>query len=95
MNQVSNTQIQGVSHQQLMMDFDALLQKRLSQFKPSAEADDKFLTRQDVADMFGVSLPTVHAWDNAGILNNYKIGTKTFYKKSEVLACAKPIKREL
>lgn len=50
--------------------------------------DDLFITRLDVAEMFHITLPTVHAWANAGILKPYKIGNKTRFLKSEVKAAA-------
>lgn len=63
---------------------------------PGIENDaDKLITRQNVADIFGISLPTVHSWANTGILIAYKIGNKTRFKKSEVLQACKPIKEKI
>ncbi|MCH5690110.1 helix-turn-helix domain-containing protein [Niabella sp. W65] len=52
---------------------------------------DKFLSPIEVAEMFDVSLPTIHAWSNAGILRRLKIGTRTYYKQSEVMKAVKPV----
>jgi len=50
--------------------------------------EDRFITRTDVADMFQVSLPTIHGWMNKGILKPHKIGNKTRFLLSEVKAAA-------
>lgn len=68
------------------------LNKRLDELGSSPKSDpETFLTRQEVADLFKISLPTVHAWMNAGILKPYKIANKTRFLRSEVLAAAKDI----
>ena len=51
----------------------------------STKDDEELLTRKDVANMFSVSLVTVHDWCKANVLKPYKMGRKTFFKKSEVL----------
>jgi len=43
-----------------------------------------YITRREVARLFGISLVTVHDWTNKGILTAYKIGNKVFYKHVEV-----------
>ncbi|MDR2824833.1 MAG: helix-turn-helix domain-containing protein [Prevotellaceae bacterium] len=43
-----------------------------------------YITRREVAQLFGISLVTVHDWTNKGILTAYKIGNKVFYKRVEV-----------
>lgn len=43
-------------------------------------------TRQETANLLGVSLTTLFHWNNQGILNARKIGRKVFYSKDEVLA---------
>ena len=51
----------------------------------STKDDEELLTLKDVAGMFSVSLVTVHSWCNSEVLKPYKMGRKTFFKKSEVL----------
>ncbi|WP_142685945.1 helix-turn-helix domain-containing protein [Chitinophaga polysaccharea] len=71
--------------------FDSL-NKRLDELVTSPNSEQEtFLTRQEVADLFKISLPTVHAWMNAGILKPYKIANKTRFLRSEVLASVKDI----
>ena len=69
------------------------IQKELQELKEmlskvdnnSTKDDEELLTRKDVANMFSVSLVTVHDWCKANVLKPYKMGRKTFFKKSEVL----------
>lgn len=69
-----------------------LLKKVLDQIpQPQPQPDDIWMTRQEVAKMFGISLPTVHAWMTAGIIKPYKLGTKTRFKRAEVMAAPKQI----
>lgn len=70
-----------------------LLDAKLEMLKPLPN-EDPFITRQDVADMYRITLPTVHSWINAGILKPYKIGKKTRFLLSEVKAAAIPTKTQ-
>lgn len=45
----------------------------------------EFLTRKETAELFNVSLVTIHDWQNNGILKVYKMGTRSFFKYSELL----------
>lgn len=52
--------------------------------------EDKLMTRQEVADYFCVSIPTIHEWIHNDILKSYKTGNKTFFKQAEVKAALIP-----
>lgn len=86
-------QVENVNSQTLLQAVGDLLDLKISPLKGSAtpKETDPFITRQDVADLFKISLPTVHAWMNAGILTPYKIGNKTRFLLSEVKAAAVPV----
>jgi hypothetical protein len=61
--------------------------KELSSYltnNPSKEAKE-FLTRKQTADLFHVSLVTIHEWQNNGTLKVYKMGNRSFFKYSELL----------
>lgn len=58
----------------------------------SLSGDEPLLRRSDISQMFGVSLPTVHSWMNAGILPFHRIGGRTYFKKDEVMTALKSIK---
>lgn len=47
--------------------------------------EPEILTRRAVAELFNVSLVCIHDWTNKGLLKPYKMGNRTYYKRSEVL----------
>ncbi|MCE3297075.1 MAG: DNA-binding protein [Crocinitomicaceae bacterium] len=49
------------------------------------ESHKEILSRKEVAELFGVSLVTIHDWINTGILAPYKIGGRTFFKRSDLM----------
>ena len=52
----------------------------------TTSSNDELMTLEDVAILFNVTLPTVHSYVKKGILVKYKLGTKSFFKKDEVLS---------
>lgn len=55
--------------------------------KPQSPASDTlsdYITRREIANVFQISLVTVHDWTNKGILQAYKVGNRVYYKRSEV-----------
>lgn len=56
------------------------------------EGGDEIMRRSDIAELFGVSLVTVHAWMKSGQIPFHRIGGRTYFKKNEVMASLKPIK---
>lgn len=51
----------------------------------------EYLTRKNVADMFGVDVSTVHNWCKSKRLNPLGIGARVYFLRSEVEASVKPI----
>jgi excisionase family DNA binding protein len=43
-----------------------------------------YLTRADVASLFKISLVTVHQWTQQGIFKAYRLGTRVYFKRSEI-----------
>lgn len=62
--------------------------ENLNRFNPSSERDSpkEIMTRKEVAELFSVSLVTLHDWANSGIIKPYKVGNRTYYKRSELLS---------
>ena len=57
---------------------------QLKETQPTKE-DKDFLSRKETSQLFNVSLVTIHQWSNDKIIKPYKIGNRTFYKRSELL----------
>lgn len=58
---------------------------------PQPEAKD-LLTRKETAELLQVNIATIWRWTNSGKLNQYGIGGRTYYKRSEVLESVKSLK---
>lgn len=43
------------------------------------------LTRKETAELLGVSLVTIHDWSRSGIIHPYKLGNRTYFKRSEIM----------
>lgn len=64
------------------------IEESLSNFqKQENESSDQFgfLTRKETAEMLQVSYNTIHDWVRMGILKQYKIGNRTFFKREEII----------
>lgn len=59
--------------------------------EPQPEAKE-LLTRKETADLLNVNIATLWRWTNSGKLNQYGIGGRTYYKRSEVLESIKSLK---
>lgn len=63
------------------------IQELSNYLKASTQKKDEkeFLTRKEVAELFKVSLVTIHEWCNTGVLKHYKVGNRTYFKYTELL----------
>jgi hypothetical protein len=64
------------------------IKKELSELKDSINRNDlqnPHLTRRETAKYFDISLNCVNDWVRKGILKPYKVGQRTFFKRSELL----------
>ena len=80
--QISTEELTNLIKEGIKPELENLLKKCLSEFSK----EDEYLSRQDTADFFKVSLPTIHDWTKKGILKPYKMGNRTYYKKTELIA---------
>ena len=55
-----------------------------SLLEPSGTKKD-FLSRKETAEFFGVSVVTIHAWVNEGLISSYKMGNRTYFKRSQLI----------
>lgn len=79
----------GINVNQLLEKIGKLFDTRLGQINqaPSKENEQKFISRNEVALLLKISLPTLHEYTNYGFLQSYKIGKRVLYKHVEVLNC--------
>lgn len=91
MAQKTYLQVEAITSDALMMElekrFAKIIDTKLSKLQP-VQNEDRYISRQDVADMFRITLASVHNLMNAGILKPYKVGYKTRFLLSEVKMAA-------
>lgn len=62
----------------------------LKDFASSMHSDkDKLLSRQETADLLGISLVSLWDWTRKDIIPAYRIANKVRYKKTEVIEALK------
>ena len=47
--------------------------------------EDEFITRKDAAEFFQISIVCLHDWMKKGIVKHYKMGNRTYFKRSELV----------
>ena len=45
---------------------------------------EQYLTREEVSELFKISLSTIHNWTKRGILHPYQIGGRVYFKASDI-----------
>ncbi len=65
--------------------FDELVERTAQRFKQlEEEKEPRFYSRQEVADLLHVTLPTLHAMVQAGALNPQKVGGRVLFEAQAV-----------
>ena len=62
----------------------------LRQYSP--KPPNEYLTRKNVAEMFGVDVSTIHNWCKSGQLKPLGLGRRVYFLRSDVEASLIPIK---
>ena len=61
-----------------------LILEALEEFKKKESFKEEYLTRKEVAKLCKVSISTVSNWKNEVVLNAYGLGSRVYYKRSEI-----------
>jgi len=56
------------------------------------KVDHRLRTRKEVAEILGISLPTLHTWTKEGIIKAYRIGNSVRYKIEDIEQALQNIK---
>jgi hypothetical protein len=83
---MSTIQLIGLSKEDLKDLFGDVLKSEIRTLKKGMEPieGNNYLTRKEVAQMFKIDLSSVHNWSKKGILKPYQIGSRVYYKLSEI-----------
>ena len=88
---MSNGIIINVSTNELVNLISQSVKKELRDFashpkvKELNQNNKPHFTRKEAASFFDVSLNCINDWSRKGILKPYKVGQRTYFKKSECL----------
>jgi len=83
---MSNFQFIQVTPEDLAVLIKESVKQSLPDFPIQKDSDQKeILTRSETAHLFSISLVCLHDWIKKGILKPYKVGNKTYFKRSEVM----------
>jgi len=88
--------LQALTPQELGNLIDEKLVSRLEQFRKqlsNQEANDDLLTRDETCKFLKVDSSTLWAWTNKGKVKAYGIGSRRYYKRSELLECLTPLSK--
>jgi DNA-directed RNA polymerase specialized sigma24 family protein len=61
------------------------IEQVLNELSSNQSKGKEYMSREETADFFGVSLVTIHSWTNSKILKHYKVGNRTYYKRAELV----------
>jgi hypothetical protein len=83
---MQNIQFIQVTPEQLQNAIIEGVKLQLEEFKKHfvPKEPNRYLTRQDLADMLQIDLSSVHNWTKKGTLTSYQISGRVYYKLDEV-----------
>lgn len=85
------TKILSVSPRELVNLINEGIKTQLQQFAielktaPAGTENKPHLTRKETAQYFAVSLNCINDWSKKGILRPFKVGQRTYFKRSDLL----------
>jgi hypothetical protein len=86
-------QVLQTTPQQLQSEINAgvkiILDDFLKNFKP--KLPNEYLSRRDVADMFGVDISSIHNWVKSGKIKAFGIGGRVYFLRSDIEASLIPL----
>lgn len=76
--------VQPTAHIQEIADkVETRLFERLSKFLNDT-APKRYLSGEEVCELFSVTKPTIHEWRKRDILKSYKLGSRVYYRLDEI-----------
>lgn len=80
------TQLYGISPEEFKAEILEGVGKQLQEFSENFQPKEPtiWITRQEAADLIGVSLVTIHNWTKVGVIHAHKIGARIRFKRSDI-----------
>lgn len=90
----------GVDYAQFFDDLRAVIRHEIKQAgaapaAPATDAEPELLTVEQAAALLDVTEHTIHEWKRRGLLPFLKLGSRTYFKRAELLASLQNQQRSL
>ena len=78
----------------IVEQFSTIVEEKIKALK-TKELQEKLLSPAETCKLFepAISKPTLQSWTEQGLLKDYRIGGRVYYRYSEIIAAAKHLKR--
>lgn len=86
----NSTLIQNVTPEELSETLRSVIREELSLLNPK-DSSPRFLSRQEVATLLKISLPTLNEYTRTGIIKGSRIGTRVLYSEEDIKNAIKEI----
>lgn len=86
----NSTLIENVSAEELSNSLRAIIREELS-FLNTKETAQRFLSRNEVATLLKISLPTLNEYTRTGIIKGSRIGSRVLYDEAQIRESVKGI----
>ena len=90
----ANMILQGCSIADVMEALRIVVKQELQQSIPHQQKEEKLLSAKETCKLFvpAISLTTLHAWTEKGLLIPHYLGGRKYYLQSEIIEAAKTLK---
>lgn len=81
---INTLTLYNVDAEDLVNQIKTIVEKTINQQKEILTMEVEFLTREETARILKIDLSTLHRWTIKGIINQYGLGNKRYYLRSEI-----------
>lgn len=85
----NSTLIQTLTPEELTETLRAVIRDELSLINP--KETQRYLSRQEVANLLKISLPTLNEYTRTGIIKGSRIGSRVLYDEADIREAVKDI----
>lgn len=89
-----NVILTGITFEELQDSIKCIVKHEVDRIltsTPTPEPEPEYLTRHQVANLYGISLPTLHEWTKTGKIKAKRIGSRVRYLKTDVYNALKDV----
>jgi excisionase family DNA binding protein len=86
----NSTLIQSLTPEELSETLRSVIREELSLLDPK-ETAPRYLSRQEVATLLKISLPTLNEYTRTGIIKGLRIGSRVLYDEANIREAVKDI----